>query len=140
MIHPLASAGANPSGAANTAGAGTAISGLGGDAFLKLFVAQLRYQNPMEPADGTQLMMQTAQFTQVESLQQLAANQQQLVGLTQFALAVGLTGKTVTAAGADGFETTGTVESVRFSPTGPELKLGEEWLPMVSLLEVEPDS
>lgn len=138
MINPLATAG-TPARATDAAGASAAIGGLGGDAFLKLFVAQLRYQNPMEPADGTQLMMQTAQFTQVESLQALAASQRQLVGLTQFALAVGLTGKTVTAAGEDGFQTTGTVESIRFSPNGPELKLGEDWIPMTSLLEVEPE-
>ena len=35
----------------------------GQDAFLKLLVAQLKYQDPSKPADSTQFMAQTAQFT-----------------------------------------------------------------------------
>ena len=38
------------------------------DTFLKLFVAQLKYQNPMNPADGTQFVSQLAQFTELEQL------------------------------------------------------------------------
>jgi hypothetical protein len=41
------------------------------DAFLKLMVAQLRYQNPMSPADPQAFLAQTAQFTTVEKLTQL---------------------------------------------------------------------
>ncbi len=41
------------------------------DTFLKLLVAQLKYQNPMAPADGTQFLTQTAQFTQLETLQKI---------------------------------------------------------------------
>ncbi len=46
-------------------------------------VAQLKYQDPMAPADGAAMMQQTAQFTQVETLQKLASVQEQLVGLQQ---------------------------------------------------------
>ena len=38
------------------------------DTFLKLLVAQLKYQDPSNPADSTQFLAQTAQFTQVEKL------------------------------------------------------------------------
>src|SRR5688500_15735757 len=34
---------------------------IGKDTFLKLLVAQLKYQNPMEPVDSSQFMAQTAQ-------------------------------------------------------------------------------
>jgi len=47
---------------------------LGKDAFLKLMVAQLRYQDPLSPADSSQFMTQTAQFTSVEKLQEIAAS------------------------------------------------------------------
>jgi len=43
------------------------------DTFLKLLVAQLKYQNPMEPVDSSQFMAQTAQFTMVEKLEAMAA-------------------------------------------------------------------
>jgi flagellar basal-body rod modification protein FlgD len=36
------------------------------DTFLKLLVAQLRHQNPLEPADGLQFVTQLAQFTALE--------------------------------------------------------------------------
>jgi flagellar basal-body rod modification protein FlgD len=36
------------------------------DTFLKLLVAQLKHQNPLEPADGLQFVTQLAQFTQLE--------------------------------------------------------------------------
>lgn len=40
----------------------------GKDTFLKLLVAQLRFQNPMSPTDPSQFLAQTAQFTMVEKL------------------------------------------------------------------------
>jgi flagellar basal-body rod modification protein FlgD len=36
------------------------------DIFMKLLVAQLKYQNPMNPADGVEFMTQLTQFTQLE--------------------------------------------------------------------------
>ena len=116
------------------------LGGLGSDAFLKLLVAQLKYQNPMEPTDGTQLLQQTAQFTQVETLQAMAAAQQQLAGLTQFSLAVGLADKTVTAYTAEGDRITGPVDGVRFTADGPQLQIDQSWVPLDNVLEVQPES
>lgn len=45
---------------------------LGQDTFLKLLVTQLRYQDPMNPADSQQFLAQTAQFTSVEKLEEIA--------------------------------------------------------------------
>jgi flagellar basal-body rod modification protein FlgD len=116
----------------------SSLSTLGGDAFLQLLVAQLKYQNPMEPTDGTQFLQQTAQFTQVETLQTLADTQEQLMNLTQFSLAVGLTGKTVEAVDQNGQRVSGEVGGVRFTVDGPELEVGERWLPIQNVVEVEP--
>ncbi len=49
----------------------TRSSQLDKDTFLKLLVAQLKYQDPSSPADSTQFMAQSAQFTMVESLQDI---------------------------------------------------------------------
>lgn len=45
---------------------------LGQDAFLQLLVAQLKYQDPMSPSDSSEFLSQTAQFTQVEKLEEIA--------------------------------------------------------------------
>lgn len=119
--------------------AADSLGALGPDAFLKLLVAQLKYQNPMEPSDGTQLLQQTAQFTQVETLQSLADSQEQLMSVTQFSLAVGLSGKQVSAYDTGGNEVTGEVSSIRFASTGAELQIGQTWVPLSNVVEVAPE-
>jgi flagellar hook assembly protein FlgD len=37
------------------------------EVFLQLLVAQIRHQNPLNPADGTEFVAQLAQFSQLEA-------------------------------------------------------------------------
>ena len=120
--------------------ASESLGNLGPDAFLKLLVAQLKYQNPMEPSDGTQLLQQTAQFTQVETLQSLADSQEQLMNVAQFSLAVGLSGKQVSGYDASGNQVSGQVDNIRFASTGAELQIGQTWVPLANVVEVAPES
>jgi flagellar basal-body rod modification protein FlgD len=46
-------------------------SELGKDTFLKLLVAQIRNQDPLNPADGLQFVTQLAQFSELEQLMQM---------------------------------------------------------------------
>ncbi len=50
-----------------------AKSGLDKDAFLKLLVAQMKYQDPLEPTSNTEFIAQYATFSQVEQMQNMAA-------------------------------------------------------------------
>lgn len=113
--------------AAATGPMGSATSALGGmdsEAFLKLMVAQLRYQNPMEPSDPGDMMLQTAQFTQLETMQELVSLQRRDLGLQEAVMAAGLVGDRVTAVEPDGTEVSGIVEGVRYTTAGPVLDLG----------------
>ncbi len=47
-------------------------SGLDKDAFLKLLVAQMKYQDPLEPTSNTEFIAQYATFSQVEQMQNMA--------------------------------------------------------------------
>ncbi len=38
------------------------------DVFMQLLVAQLKYQNPMDPADGAEFMTQLTQFSELEQM------------------------------------------------------------------------
>lgn len=40
--------------------------------FLQLLVAQMQYQDPLEPTDNTQYIAQMATFTQVEATTEMA--------------------------------------------------------------------
>lgn len=44
------------------------------DAFLQLLVAQMKYQDPLEPTSNTEYISQYAQFSQVEQMQNMAVS------------------------------------------------------------------
>lgn len=53
------------------------VSGAGDmdkDSFLQLLVAQMKYQDPLEPTSNTEYIAQYAQFTQVEQMQNMSAS------------------------------------------------------------------
>ena len=117
---PSGSSGATSATGTSTSGT-TAASQLDQETFLKLMVAQLRNQDPMNPTDSSQFLAQTAQFTSLEKLQQVADQSAQAFTAQMAFGASSLVGRTVTYTGADGTQTTGTVSSVNFGPTGPTL-------------------
>jgi flagellar basal-body rod modification protein FlgD len=82
------------------------------DTFLKLLVAQMRYQDPSNPTDPTQFMSQTAAFTQVEKLDQLVTQNASIVALQKTMNAGALVGHTVSYTDDSGATQTGAVTSV----------------------------
>ena len=54
-------------------------SGMGQEAFLKMFMAQMTNQNPLDPMDNTEFTAQLAQFS---SLEQLTAMNEKLDGIS----------------------------------------------------------
>lgn len=72
-IRPLSDTPSNSQNAQNTAAA--AQDKLADKTtFLQLLVAQLRYQDPSQPADGLQFVTQLAQFTTLEQQLQMTAD------------------------------------------------------------------
>jgi flagellar basal-body rod modification protein FlgD len=107
------------------------------DTFLKLLVAQLKYQDPSNPADSTAFLAQTAQFTQVERLNELKmVNSDQLVAQMMLS-ASGMVGKTITFAGSDGKDVTGVVTSAHFNGSAPTLRVGDKDVPLPAVKEVK---
>jgi flagellar basal-body rod modification protein FlgD len=77
---------------------------LGKDDFLKLLLTQLRYQDPLNPLEGTEFATQLAQFSSVEQLSNINTNLTQSLDATQIlsqsignALSATLIGKEVKA-------------------------------------------
>lgn len=96
------------------------------DAFLKLLVAQLKYQDPSNPTDSAQFMAQTAQFTLVEKFEQNAAVTQSLLDNSRSQTAVSLVGQTVTYTDDSNASHTGLVSSVSMESGEPILTIGDE--------------
>jgi flagellar basal-body rod modification protein FlgD len=104
-----------------TAGTQAAKSGtnsaMGKDQFLKLFVAQLQHQDPMNPMQDSDFMGQMASFSTLEQVSNLASENAR-------SNAIGLLGRTVTYKDKDGAEHSGTVEKVSTKDGKPSLTVG----------------
>jgi len=103
--------------AATTQSAAGKNSALGKDQFLKLFVAQLQHQDPMNPMQDSDFMGQMASFSTLEQVSNLASENAKTN-------AIGLLGRTVTYKGKDGADQTGAVEKVSTVDGKPSLTVG----------------
>ena len=94
------------------------------DMFLQLLVAQMKYQDPMNPTDSGEFLAQSAQFTALEKMQEVADQTAQLVASQMAFGASSLVGRTVSWTSEDGVAQSGTVSGVQFGAQGPMLDVG----------------
>jgi len=103
---------------------------LGQDDFLKLMIAQLQAQNPLEPGNTNEYVSELAQFTQVEQTTNLA-NASELSGAVQ------LIGRTVNYSSTAGAGT-GKVESVQSDSSGTTVTIeGVSGISLSGITEVQ---
>ena len=137
MTTPIGSAlntTAATSGATSSASPSNAVNK---DTFMKLLVAQLKYQNPMSPTDSTQFLQQTATFTEVENLQDILSKGTDLLGAQKNSQATGMLGDKITATGADGKDITGIVTGMRLTADGPVLKVNGTEVNLDAVTEID---
>ncbi|GAB3598212.1 flagellar hook capping FlgD N-terminal domain-containing protein [Angustibacter peucedani] len=114
-------------------------SSLDKDAFLKLLVAQLKYQDPSKPVDSSEFMAQTAQFTQVEKLEQMAKDSTAALSLQQGLAASSLVGKPISWVDAEGASHQGVVQSATFGGSltaEPTVTVGGQVVPLSQITTV----
>ena len=100
------------------------------DAFLKLLVAQLKYQDPSKPMDATEMVSQSAQLTMVDKLDSISAALESSAMTDKLGLAASVIGKEVTFTSSDGVTVKDTVKSVRFQDGQLVLHTGDWDVPM----------
>jgi flagellar basal-body rod modification protein FlgD len=119
------------SGVSNPLGQSGAITNaaggaMGKDQFLKLLIAQMQNQDPLNPMDGMQFASQLAQFSSVEQLQQLngkmtdeATSQTSMLAAVNGSVAVSTFGRDIVALG-DQLDVNGTkgTKAIFDSPIG----------------------
>jgi len=91
---------------------------MGTDDFLKLFVAQLRQQDPINPVGDKEFIGQIAQLTSVEQLTKMSGALARVDFGSQVNQAVGLLGKTITWDDGNGFSGQGIADSLAFDGNG----------------------
>ena len=104
--------------AASTQAAGGKNAELGKDQFLKLFVAQLQHQDPMNPMQDQDFMGQMASFSTLEQVTNLAKANEAMATSLSLSQSVGLLGRTVTWTDAAKATHTGVVDNVNQTKDG----------------------
>jgi flagellar basal-body rod modification protein FlgD len=100
----------------------TASNGeLGKDDFLKMFVAQLQHQDPMNPMQDSDMMGQMASFSTLEQITNMAAANQNIAASLSSTGAIGLIGRTVTYTDDNDQIHTGVVQKVTTAGGTPSL-------------------
>lgn len=94
------------------------------DLFLKLLVAQMKYQDPGNPTDPSAFLSQTAQYTTVEKLNSLESLTQKVYDGGRQQTAASMIGRTVTFKDASGTTRTGVVSGVSVGSSTPQLTVG----------------
>jgi flagellar basal-body rod modification protein FlgD len=106
--------------------------------FIRLFLSQLQFQDPLEPVDNREFLAQLAQFSSLEQSRQTSENTESMLAMNSATQALDLLDRDVEVQNG-GVASTGTVTAIRFTPTGPELTvqttLGQV-LPNVRLSQV----
>jgi len=108
-----------------------ATTSLGKDDFLKILVAQMQNQDPMNPTDNTQSIAQLAQFSALEQMTNISTSMDALnKSMTNFSQQSSLTqgaaliGKSVSGIDTDGVTPIdGIVESVKWLDGDPKLQI-----------------
>ena len=143
MTTPISGTSVAPSATATATAEVNRTDQMGKDTFLKLLVAQMRFQDPSNPTSSSEFMAQTATFSQVEKLEQLATQNAALLTMQRALSAGAMVGHTVSYTDTDGTTKTGTVGAVRLggNDSEPLAVIGGVPVPMGRLTEVsQPDS
>ena len=107
----------------------TKTTDLGKDDFLKLLVAQLQSQDPLNPMEDKEFISQMAQFTSLEQMK----NVSNAVQITQ---ATSYIGKQVTWDDEMGEQQTGIVKAVRITSGEPKIVVGDQNIALAKVTSV----
>jgi flagellar basal-body rod modification protein FlgD len=91
------------------------------EGFIRLFLSQLQFQDPLEPVDNREFLAQLAQFSNLEQSRQLSMNTESLLTMTSASQALSLLNRQVDVVQSQGFLLSGSVTAVQFTTSGPEL-------------------
>ena len=92
--------------------------------FLRLFLTELNFQDPLEPLDNREFLAQIAEYSSLEQSRQTTESLSDLTFLNATSQSVGLLGQQVQL-NNDGILVSGIVSSVQFTESGPVLDVTE---------------
>ncbi len=121
------------SAASKSAAESKSSTSINSQAFLRLLTEQLKYQDPMNPMDNSEMLAQEAQFATLEQMEALTSTFSSFSNIYQ---ANSLLGQCVRVE-VDGQASIGIVEGVDFSDSnGASVFVGDRYFPLSSITNV----
>lgn len=109
---------------------------LGQDQFLKLLVAQMKSQNPMEPTSNQEFLGQLAQFSTLNAMETMNANFNELLTMQQLSEGSSLLGKQVAYTNSNNQTATGAVQSIAVTDGKIKLQVGGDMVGLDSVVGI----
>ena len=106
--------------------------------FLKLLVAQMAAQDPMNPQTDTQMAAQMAQFTSLQQSSTMSNNIASMLAQQQVLQATGMLGGTVSLQVDAKTIATGVVQSVQFDGGTPKIVVNNQTYDLSQVLSLAP--
>lgn len=91
--------------------------------FIKLFMTELTFQDPLEPINNREFLAQMAQFANLEQTRISNENTNNLVAMGSTAQSLGLLGRQVDINDQSGAVVSGAVSAISFTSTGPSISI-----------------
>ena len=107
----------------NSTASETSRTTLSQNDFIKLFMTELTFQDPLEPINNREFLAQMAQFTNLEQTRLINENISNLVSVNATLQSLSIIGKQVEAVTNSGASITGTVSAVNFTSEGALLSV-----------------
>ncbi|MDE2154500.1 MAG: flagellar hook capping protein [Xanthomonadaceae bacterium] len=123
-----------------TVASATPNSGINEQDFIKLFVSELQFQDPMQPLDNSQFLTQLAQFVSIEQQSEEVSGINNLLTLNSSDQSLGLLTHTVEVTNADGSTTSGKVTGIQYGANGVQVTVmtsGNSVLTNVNLSQIQ---
>ncbi|OHD14482.1 MAG: hypothetical protein A2Y41_07565 [Spirochaetes bacterium GWB1_36_13] len=107
------------------------------DAFLKLLVAELKHQNPLDPMKDRDFIAQMAQMTSLEKMEKVRDGMERLISQNTNQSLYGLLGKKVHFIDDRGKQTFGAVDAVEFKENQGYLSINNNLINPKQIQKVE---
>ncbi len=115
----------------------TGFSGMTSQDFMKLLIAQLQNQDPLQPTDNEQLLAQITSMRELQSNLELETTLKSITVNQQFASAASLLGQTITGTTNSKEPVTGVVSQVFLKDNSVILGVGDKEIPLANVTTIK---
>ena len=115
---------------------GDAFGQLQAEDFIKMLVAQLQSQDPLNPTENQDLLAQMSEIRSLSTSDKMTQTFTQLLAQQRLAAGASLIGKTISGKTADGDAVVGVVERVSINGDQVDLVVDGQVVPLANVTEV----